>query len=266
MGLLSNIAAIALKPSEWIASGILSLAEKVSGNKYGRYTAEEASKTTAGKVLGTAIAGTATALTAAAAGAGSIGAGIVKIATTIVKHPVKSAGTALVATTVLQSTKATKVVTELPEQTAKLTTNVAELIDDPSLSKVKDVITESPVAATIVAGVTALGLGSGITETVAKIMNTQATRENTLAIQSAPSEVLPSSNVGGTAPQQQIVKETIKSTESSAPTTPAVVSLTKKKRKSTKKRYDPMRTSIKIININDNRQTKKYLNRAMLIR
>jgi len=232
MGIISNISSIALKPAEWLGSALTSGLELITGKKYIRTTSEEAAQTTFGKVLGSATAITGTGLLIAS------GVGATLIPKTLGGKAVAVVGSA----TILQSERLTKATTKLPQEVVSLTSNVSQLIDEPSIENVKKTITESPIASAILGGAAALTIGKGVGGIVSTILNTQATKENTQAM---------------TTPQivseGKVVSEKEISTNEGIPITPETqtISTGKKRYKRAKKTISPsIKNSVRVNIIN----------------
>ena len=273
VGIIQKVANIALKPSVAIGNLVTKGIEKVTNKTYGRTTSEELSKTTAGKVLGTAIAGTAVALGAAVAAPKIVAAGGAKVvagtaaksaAKVAIAHPVKTAALGLGAATVLQSETLTKAATKLPSEAAKLTTNVAQLADEPSLEKLKDIVKDSPVLTAALGGLAAVTVGKGLLGTAATYMNTKATKENTeLMAASVGSSAVPVETAQG-----GIVAEKATGNASSAPIPQEYTTISSGTRKYYKRKSQQNRISQNVRVIVQNKNTgvsiKKYLKGAVL--
>lgn len=197
------------------------------------------------------------------------------------KHPVKTAEIAVVgyvAANVLKSspTAREKIVEgakNLPSSLANVGGNIGEFIENPSLEQAKETFKENPVLVGGGAAALAIVAGKGIAGTAATILNTQATRQNTLVMQGgevAEAQTLEapapanSQNLMPTTPQYSGVVA-----EKEAPTDAGIPEALPYTKVSTKKRYKrrkaatspAIHNSIRIINLNRNigQSNRKYI-------
>ena len=254
MGLIQNIANIALKPSVAIGNFITGL----FGVK-AKSTSEQLSTTTAGKVLGSAIAATGAGLLVATGTAG-------KVASVAIKTPIKSAAIVLGTATILQSEKLTKAVTDLPKQTATLSTNVADLIDNPSIANAEKAIKESPIAAAVIGAGLAATIGGGI----GLVANTLATKENTAATLGSVAASPTTSNSQNLTTSPALNKagsnlsEKVTATDENYPISTPYTTITtgvKRHRKAKVDRSQSIRQNVQVV-VNSN--NIRYLNRRIL--
>lgn len=180
-GLITAVSNIALKPAVAIGNVISNLIKPGSGTT----TSSQLANTTAGKILGTATAGAVVALGGAIAGAGSIGAGLAKAIPTTAKGKAIAVASTIVGVSAVASNPigTTEAIGKVPGALANVGTNIGEFSANPTLQGAIDIAKENPV----LVGAGALAIGSGIAGTVATILNTRATKENTQTI-IAPSD------------------------------------------------------------------------------
>jgi len=249
MGILKNIANLALKPSVVVGNAISNVIKKGSG----KTTSAQLANTTAGKFLGLAIAGTAVGLVAATGAGGTI-------ARAAKAKPIAAGVSGLAGYTILKSERATEQVADLPSNVNQFTTNIAEFADNPSIEKAKDIATENPVLTTLAGagGLAGLGIGlGGIAGTLSNIQNTRAVKENTEA------------TLGG---NPDIPAFTYLPAESGVPASPTLtdgmpptletVDITQKKRRRARAKAPSQNISqnVRINILNKTSSTKRYIN------
>lgn len=282
MSFIEKVSALALKPSEWIGNIATKGLELITGKKYGRTTSEELAKTTGGKILGSAIAVSGAALglaavgsAAGATGAAAIGKGAGVVATKaatsfakakpLTKAAVVAGGMVAVPAVVTNpklAEKGLEAVAKTPSSLINIGTNIGEFTAEPSLEKAKEIFTENPL---IVGGALAAGVlvaGKGLAGTAATIMNTQVTKENTQAMASPQQIAIPQAQTMEAVPSQQIVKEKLIQSDEGIPESSPYSTITTGKRRYKRHKAvtsPSIRNSVRVININNNAVTKKYL-------
>ena len=268
MGLFQKISRVTLAPSVFLGNLITRGASKVTGKAYGKQTTKKLSKTTFGKVLGTAIAGTAVAL------AGFVAAPFAPAALSsarvaapkILKSGVKSIGkltpkkvfsgilgTAFIAGGGLKLAPAVFKKTKEATQTA-----VPVLLGEEPLTSdsAKDVLK----TAGIITGAGAAAFGAGI------IVKNILEKKEEKAIETAQITQQP---LPAVTQQPTILPTKVIPTNEGIPVTPETTTITtgKRKYKRSKPRTATINNRVNVIVKNSysaNRTTKKYINVPLL--
>jgi len=255
MSLLKSIAKIGLTPAAAVSKQILKVVKPSSSiaNQSISKTTEQLSSTAFGKVLGTVTTVTAAALVGAS--------GVVSK----VLPSTKSKVIAAVATPAAVTYFADKPqdIVGIPVSTAKFSSAVGSVLGNPSVSGVKDLIKENPVASSLVLGAAALTIGKGTAGLVASVANTAAIRANTASSGVQTLELPSSTTSGGIIGTEPETLET----NTQGVQTQATQSLnTPKRRRTAKKSKQPiMSQRVNVIVSNRNIGNKRYLNYAQHI-
>lgn len=145
---------------------------------------------------------------------------------------------------------------------ANVEKNLIKIAGNPTKESLKELVTENPV---IVGGAVAagalLGLKAGL-PAISSLINTQAIKENTEAVQTSQGTVLPSA-VAAPIPITPAT-QTVQATKLSDPN-----KTTKRRRSKPQRSIINQRVNVLVSNKSSStgiRQTKKYLNREVLIR
>jgi len=192
------------------------------------------------------------------------------------RHPVATAAIAGTAALVASSSRVSNVLSDTVVQTPKLISNVGKAIDNPSLTNIKNVFTETPAAAIVAGGaaaVLATGVVSNLASSIATYENTKSVRENTAATLGGSSEdstfsALPISVIDKTSSSLPVVSNNNPIPQT--PQTKAISSGTRKKasRKPRKPLQSNISQRVNVIVSNRNSSTgianKRYLNREVL--
>jgi hypothetical protein len=286
--LIEKISKAALAPSAFIGTQILKGVSLITKKDYGstKENLESASKTTFGKVLGTAIAGTAVAAAGAAVAASSSATAIATklIPTTTKGKVIAAVATPVAAGAIIEKPKeTTKAIISLPSNLANVGANIADLATDPSLSNAVDLVKENPV---IVGGaVAAAGTAAivGVSNLVSGTLTRREMREQTAAFeeqaQAAKEQVKILQNAT-TLPTTTNQVQSIPATTGSSPAAASPVlpqtqtitattgsSSTKRKKSSRKPLQSKISQSVRVnvIGVSSaNRTYKKYLNTITL--
>ena len=142
-----------------------------------------------------------------------------------------------------------KLIVSAPSNVLNFQSDVGKLIADPNLENAKELITESPVISSLVAGATIASVGYGASSLISSYMNTQAVKENTQATVSNASN-LPTVTEYSTASGQpiQIINQLPSQTpavEAPLEVAPAGQTTVKKKKKKAKKKKKTLRSKKK---------------------
>lgn len=147
------------------------------------------------------------AITAVAYPAAALSAAKAAIPTTIKGKVAAAIAAPIVVGVIAKSGKAREALLEAPSSLTQLGAGVGELIEEPSLKKAWELVKEHPIAAGAAAAGAAIVVGGGIglaANTVATMLNTKETKENTLGgvPQTAAGEI--PTGVGAAIPEKEI--------------------------------------------------------------
>lgn len=187
--------------------------------------------------------------------------------TIIAANPIKTAAVGLIATPILAgSGRVREAVVQTPFSVANVGSNIAQVIETPTLSNIKEIYTDNPVVAT---GLTLAAVGGAAlltAKTISPILQTSAINEQTQAIETQ-TKVIKSSDLSTMSKQEieNLPKDTLVSF-SHSPAEPAQVSsapsvaepLSKPvKKKSAKKTTKKKKKSIKTKKTKKTKKKKK---------
>lgn len=184
-----------------------------------------------------------------------------------VKTTVVAAGATVATSAIVASPKAQESLSKTPSSLVNFGTNIGELIEEPSLVKAKELITENPVISSLVAAGTVAAVGVGTAGLATTAANVLATKQNTQALEDLQ-KITPYGATSGTdnlsTTKVPSVLETTQNKPYVAETETIEVGTKKRKKKKSKVSTPSMRQSVNITFDNDKVDNKRYLNRRKL--
>lgn len=155
----------------------------------------------------------------------SFSSGVSSLGAVAVANPKVSLAAAVIAPVVLKSEKGREAVLDAPGSYNTFTSNVAGLIDNPSLEQAKKTFKDDPLLSSAAGAAIAIGAGvgiGGIASTLATMQNTASIKENTqTALESSIGSSIPSTKSAISQSSKALIPET--SSNASASATPPVM-------------------------------------------
>lgn len=173
----------------------------------------------------------------------------------------------------VSSPKLVEKVVNAPSELAQFGADIGELVENPSIESVKELVKESPVISTAAALGTVAVVGLGTAGIISGVSNTLAIKESTKATEKAIEAMTQSTTTQNqiipTSPGQ-IVKEKSLETDKALPQTAAISTIStgnKRRKRATQQKNQPSNINQRVNIIVSNSmgmQTKRYLNRGLL--
>ena len=181
----------------------------------------------------------------------------------------KAAAVAGVGAVIKEPSATIGAVTKLPSNIANFGGNVATFAANPSVANAKQIVQENPILSAAAGVAVVGGVAAAAVPTVSSILQRQEMKKQTdifeRQAEAMEKPIVPSVATG------PIIKETT-ATQPTIPITPQTQTLTttttkKKKRRAKKAAMPSIRQTVNVAvnNSNQNRTTKKYLNREVLV-
>jgi hypothetical protein len=267
MGLFTTLQKLVSTPIVGIGNVIGKGISAVTGLKRTDVTTEQFLGSTTGKIVSTGIIGTSAALGAIAGGAAITSAGgLGTVAKSLIPKTLVGKAAA-----VLIAPAAVSAVIQNPLGAASAVGDVADfslkaggVISDPSLSGAAQLVKEHPVISGIIAAGAVVAVGKGVAGAVATFGQTQATKEQTKAIEAATAG-MGKETTGGLVPEKTL--ETNTEIPQAQQTT--TIQTGKRKRRKAKVAISPsIRQSVSVNVINSSKSVgitnKRYINERIL--